>query len=45
MHWLEVGRRVRDPGVNQSGIDPLLDPLRKDPRFIAFLRDLGLAGT
>jgi adenylate cyclase len=45
MHWLEVGRRVRDPGVNLSGIDPLLDPLRKDPRFTAYLRGLGLAGT
>ncbi len=45
MHWLEVGRRVRDPGVNQSGIDPLLDPVRKDPRFADFLRELGLSGA
>jgi tetratricopeptide (TPR) repeat protein len=38
--WLETGRRVFDPGVESTKTDPLLDPLRDNPRFQAFLRSL-----
>jgi len=41
--WLENARRVRDPGLPATAlVDPLLDPIRKDPRFDALLRDIGL---
>jgi hypothetical protein len=32
--------RVRDPGVAYVKADPLLDPLRKEPRFQAIERAL-----
>jgi hypothetical protein len=42
MRWLENARRVHDPGLTgQAFSDPLLDPLRGDPRFEKLLRDLG----
>jgi hypothetical protein len=42
MRWLEIARRVHDPGLTgQAFSDPLLDPLRGDPRFEKLLRDLG----
>jgi adenylate cyclase len=41
--WLEVARRVKDPGLVYITFDPLLDPLRKDPRFDRLLRQVGLA--
>jgi TolB-like protein/tetratricopeptide (TPR) repeat protein len=41
--WLKNARRVRDPGLPATAlVDPLLDPVRKDPRFDALLRDIGL---
>jgi tetratricopeptide (TPR) repeat protein len=44
LRWLDLGRRVRDPGVVRAGIDQLLDPLRGDPRFNTYLRELKLPG-
>jgi hypothetical protein len=44
VRWLDVARRVRDPGVVRSGVDQLLDPLRNDPRFKTRLRELNLPG-
>jgi tetratricopeptide (TPR) repeat protein len=42
MRWLENARRVHDPGLTgQVFSDPLLDPLRGDPRFEKLLLDLG----
>jgi TolB-like protein/tetratricopeptide (TPR) repeat protein len=48
--WGEVDRAVAtlvkaraagDPGLFMAGVDPLLDPLRKNPRFSGLLHDLG----
>jgi len=38
---LTKARAAGDPGLFMAGVDPLLDPLRKDPRFSGLLRDLG----
>ena len=40
--WLETALRLRDPGLYSIKTDPLLDPLRKEPRFQAVIRDLNL---
>ena len=39
---LHKGFTVRDPGITWVQIDPWLDPIRKDPRFKAFVRKLNL---
>ena len=39
--WLENARKIRDPGIIQSADDPLLYPLRDDPRFQQILREAG----
>src|SRR5262249_30634817 len=33
LDWLEVGLRVRDPGMESLKTDAFLDPLREFPRF------------
>jgi len=33
LDWLEKAVRLRDPGLVDMKVDPLLDPLRKEPRF------------
>jgi tetratricopeptide (TPR) repeat protein len=40
LEWLETGLRLRDPGLVQLKTDPLMDPLRKEPRFEAIMREL-----
>jgi TolB-like protein/Tfp pilus assembly protein PilF len=40
--WLEVARRIKDPGLSILVSDPLMDPLRGDPRFKKLVRELGL---
>jgi len=38
--WLETALRLRDPQLISLKTDPLVDPLRKDPRFQAAMREL-----
>jgi TolB-like protein/tetratricopeptide (TPR) repeat protein len=40
LQWLETALRLRDPGLEFLKTDPLLDPLRKEPRFQAIEREL-----
>jgi hypothetical protein len=35
LEWLQTAVRVRDPGLGWLKMDPLLDPLRNEPRFQA----------
>jgi tetratricopeptide (TPR) repeat protein len=43
--WLANARRVHDPGLmGQVFVDPVLDPLRSDPRYDALVHELGFAG-
>lgn len=41
--WLERARRQQDAGLAYFPNDPLLDPLRSDPRWAAFQRAMGWA--
>jgi TolB-like protein/DNA-binding winged helix-turn-helix (wHTH) protein len=40
LEWLDAAIRVRDPGLELMETDPLMDPLRKEPRFQAIEREL-----
>ena len=40
LEWLESSMRLRDPGLSLLRTDPLMDPLRKEPRYQAIERDL-----
>jgi tetratricopeptide (TPR) repeat protein len=40
LEWLETALRLRDGGLVQVKTDPLLDPLRREPRFQAIQRQL-----
>jgi TolB-like protein/Flp pilus assembly protein TadD len=40
LDWLETALRLRDPGLELVKADPLLDPLRRQPRFQSVLRQL-----
>jgi TolB-like protein/lipoprotein NlpI len=38
--WLDTAARLRDPGLVHLKTDPLLDPLREEPRFQRIEREL-----
>jgi TolB-like protein len=40
LDWLEAALRLRDPGLKELKTEPLLDPLRNEPRFKAIQREL-----
>ncbi len=40
LEWLNTALRLRDPGLVTLKTDPLLDPLRQEPRFQAVMREL-----
>jgi len=40
LEWLDTAMRLRDPGLAYLKSDPLLDPLRNEPRFQAIERAL-----
>ena len=40
LDWLERAMRLRDPGLVYTKVDPLMDPLRKEPRFQAVMQEL-----
>jgi TolB-like protein len=40
LEWLETAMRLRDPGLEILKTDPLMDPLRQEPRFKAVMREL-----
>ena len=40
LEWLETAMRLRDSGLLDLKTDPLLDPLRHEPRFQAIERAL-----
>jgi tetratricopeptide (TPR) repeat protein len=40
LEWLETAWRLRDGGLELLKTDPLLDPLRQEPRFKAIAREL-----
>jgi hypothetical protein len=37
---LEKAMRLRDPGLAYTKVDPLMDPLRNEPRFQAVMQEL-----
>jgi serine/threonine-protein kinase len=40
LEWLDTAMRLRDGGLLYLKTDPLMDPLRKEPRFEAIMREL-----
>ena len=40
LEWLETAMRLRDSGLIELKTDPLMDPLRQEPRFQALIREL-----
>jgi TolB-like protein/Tfp pilus assembly protein PilF len=44
LEWLEMAWRLRDPGLLTLKTDPLLDPLRQEPRFQAIEGELKFPG-
>jgi TolB-like protein/Flp pilus assembly protein TadD len=40
LDWLDTALRLRDPGLELLKIDPVMDPLRKEPRFQSVMREL-----
>lgn len=40
--WLERSDARREPSLLHAGADPFFDPIRADPRFLAFLERIGI---
>ena len=40
LEWLDTAMRLRDSGLAYLKTDPLMDPLRNEPRFQAVMREL-----
>ena len=40
LEWLETALKLRDPGLLDLKTDPLMDPIRQEPRFKAIEREL-----
>jgi len=40
LEWLQTALRLRDGGMEYLRVDPLLDPIRNEPRFQALEREL-----
>jgi hypothetical protein len=40
LEWLDTAVRLQDSALGWLKMDPLLDPLRKEPRFQAIEREL-----
>jgi TolB-like protein/tetratricopeptide (TPR) repeat protein len=40
LDWLDTGIRLHDTGLRHLKVEPLLDPLRKEPRFHGIEREL-----
>ena len=40
LEWLETALKLRDPGLISLKTDPLMDPLREEPRFQKVMREL-----
>jgi TolB-like protein len=40
LEWLETALKLRDPGLVDLKTDPLMDPIRQEPRFKAIEREL-----
>ena len=40
LEWLDTALRLRDPGLELLKTDPIMDPLRREPRFQAVMREL-----
>ena len=40
LEWLDSAMQLRDPGLTLLNVDPLVDPLRREPRFQAIEREL-----
>jgi TolB-like protein len=40
INWLDSALRLRDPGFRRLKTDPLMDPIRNEPRFQAIEREL-----
>jgi TolB-like protein len=40
LEWLDTAMKLRDGGLLYLKTDPLMDPLRKEPRFAAVMREL-----
>jgi TolB-like protein/Tfp pilus assembly protein PilF len=44
LEWLDTAMRIHDSGLELLKTDPLMDPLRNEPRFQAAMRELKFPG-